>query len=402
MPSPITRRVSQRTGRTTWTVQIQAGTRPNGKPRWVTKSFDKERDARQFLNQELHRRDRGELVEPSRVHLGEYLDRWLESVVRMRVRPSTHESYRWLLEAYARPALGTRPLASVSSIDLQELYGMLSSQGKSARTIRYLNAVLKSAFRQARKWRMIVADPTEDVELPRQQRPELTVLTQEQAGRFLDAITGARFEALFKLALATGMRPSEYLALRWADFDVAKAQVSVRRSVQPLRGGGWQFHEPKTRSSRRTVPIPSEVVNALRTHRARQAEERLRAGPAWTRSDLIFTTPIGTPVDRSNLLKQHFQPALRKAGLPSSVRLYDLRHSCATLLLAAGVHPKVASERLGHSSVIMTLDTYSHVLPDMQREATAKLGEILFGSVDGEPDSHQKRRQPAPLQTPRS
>jgi integrase len=173
------------------------------------------------------------------------------------------------------------------------------------------------------------------------------------------------------------MRPGEYLALKWSDIDLDRGMATVQRTLVRAKEG-WQFGEPKTSNARRTLPMPPTVTELLRQHRVSQLEQRLRVGDAWEDNGLVFNNEIGQPLERHNLLNRHFKPLLKAAGLPGSLRLYDLRHSAATLLLTAGIHPKVASERLGHSSIVMTLDTYSHVQPDMQKEASDKMEELLF------------------------
>ena len=175
------------------------------------------------------------------------------------------------------------------------------------------------------------------------------------------------------------MRPEEYLALQWQDVDFNRGVVTVRRAlVWPRKGAGWTFTEPKTARSRRSIPLPASVTAALASHKRQQAAERLKAGAEYQNHDLVFASQEGTPIMMRNLLRRHFKPILKRAKLPDTFRLYDLRHSCATLLLAANEHPKVVSERLGHASVTLTLDTYSHVLPTMQQAATEKLESILF------------------------
>lgn len=177
------------------------------------------------------------------------------------------------------------------------------------------------------------------------------------------------------------MRPEEYLALQWKDIDFSQGVVTVQRTLcWRRRGGGWYFGEPKTARSRRSIPLPFSVVRDLSEHKRRQAEERLKGGPSYKALDLVFATSEGGPLLSQNLFRRHFKPILRRAGLPESIRMYDLRHSCATLLLAANENPKVVSERLGHATITLTLDTYSHVLPSMQRAATEKLETMLFSS----------------------
>jgi integrase len=174
------------------------------------------------------------------------------------------------------------------------------------------------------------------------------------------------------------MRPEEYLGLKWSDLDLEKGTATVRRSLVWLKGGGWKFGERKTSRSRRTISFPLQRSAALLNHRRTQNEARLIAGPHFENNELVFTALDGKPHNTRNLTQRHFQPILKRAGLPR-IRLYDLRHSCATLLLAAGEHAKVVSERLGHASITLTLDTYSLVLPTMQQSATERLKKMLYG-----------------------
>ncbi len=185
---------------------------------------------------------------------------------------------------------------------------------------------------------------------------------------------------IFEFALLTGMRPEEYLALQWADIDLARGTAQVRRALV-RHNKSWSFEEPKTARSRRTVFLPAPLLKKLSTHKRRQAEDRLKVGAAWQAFNLVFCSEQGTPHSIPNLTYRYFRPILTKAELPQ-IRLYDLRHSCATLLLIAEENPKVVSERLGHSTIVLTLDTYSHVLPTMQQKATAKLEKMLYRNVD--------------------
>jgi integrase len=185
---------------------------------------------------------------------------------------------------------------------------------------------------------------------------------------------------IFEFALISGMRPEEYLALQWADIDFERGTAQVRRALV-WHKKSWDFEEPKTARSRRTVFLPAPLLQRLTAHKRKQGEERLKLGAAWQALDLIFCSELGTPLQIPNLTYRYFRPILTKAKLPR-IRLYDLRHSCATLLLIAEENPKVVSERLGHSTIVLTLDTYSHVLPTMQQNATAKLEMMLYKDGD--------------------
>ncbi|HEV7645944.1 MAG TPA: site-specific integrase [Pyrinomonadaceae bacterium] len=202
--------------------------------------------------------------------------------------------------------------------------------------------------------------------------------TQTEVKSFLEAAKTDRYYAAFLLAIETGMRPEEYLGLQWKDVDFDKGVLSVRRVVITLKGGGFYFAEPKTSKSRRSIPLSDTVSTALKVHKRIQLEEKMKLGLDYQNLDLVFASTIGTPVQHRNFDRRHFAVIRDKANLPA-IRLYDLRHTTATLLLSAGLNPKVVSERLGHASIVLTLDTYSHVLPTMQQDATDRLGRVLYG-----------------------
>ncbi len=378
MPSPISRRVSKSTGKVSWIIQIRTGTKSDGKPRWLTKTFEKQRDAKAYLAKVIKDRDSGLVVQPAKMPLNEFLDKWLESAVEARVRANTYRSYVWQLKRYVRNELGSYRLCDISPLQVQRLYSNLNREGLSSRVVRYTHTILNNAFGQAVKWRMLPSNPCSGAELPRSKHKDTRALTVEEVARFVKVLRGSRHEALFLVALTTGMRPSEYLALRWKDVDFDTARIQVRRSLDWRRKGDWEFSEPKTTRSRRSIPIPAEVVGRLREHRRVQAEQRLKAGPDWGDHSLVFCDRKGEPLDRQNLLRRHLRPLLKKAKISPNLTLYGLRHSCATLMLAAGIHPKVVSERLGHSSITITLDVYSHVLPSLQVEASETLAEVMF------------------------
>lgn len=206
----------------------------------------------------------------------------------------------------------------------------------------------------------------------------MKALTQDEAQKFLEACEGDEYGLVFELALISGMRPEEYLALQWSDLDFHQNTITVQRVVVWER---WTkavyFADPKTNKSRRTIPMPAYLMRKLQEHRRHQFEQKLRKGDKFKNEhNLVFTPESGTIISIRNLQSRHFKPLLLKAEV-TDIRLYDLRHSCATLLLAAGENPKVVSERLGHASIVLTLDTYSHCLPTMQKSATERLERIL-------------------------
>ena len=349
----------------------------SGKRRQIWRRAESKSDAKEIAKKIERELDEfGSEVFEHQQTLDEYLDRWL-ATIKHAVSEKTYDDYESLLRRHVRPVLGKKILSKIKPLDLQGLIDRLRERGLSARTVRYTHTIVSSALKQAVKWRLLTHNPAQYVELPKIQQREMQSLSQETALKFLATLPQDKYGLLFELALITGMRPEEYLALKWSDINFTNGTVTVNRVLFRKReGGGWYFKEPKTKKSKRTIPLSSRLMQALSNHKRVQAKERLKAGPEWQDNDLVFASEIGTPLSLRNLERRHFKPLLRKAELPD-IRLYDLRHSCATLLLAAGENPKVVSERLGHASIVLTLDIYSHVLPSMQKAATEKLEAVL-------------------------
>ncbi len=370
-------------GDRTWLIRIFIGRDPKtGKRTYHNQTVHgTKKEAQQVLNSLLRDHDMGSLVAPQRRTLNEYLDEWFQSAVKTKVRPQTYAHYRATIDRYVRPALGPRKLATIKPLDLQKLYSAMQEQGLTPRTIRYTHAILSSALKQAVRWQMLSQNPADKVSVPKQQRREMYALSPEEAKRFLSAAESSRWFTLFQFALVTGMRPEEYFGLRWEDIDWQNGRVQVKKVlVRVAKGGGWRWDEPKTQNSGRSIPIPQTLIASLKTLKVEQAKQRLSLGERWKDHGLVFTAENGEPIHHSNFRIRHFKPLVKKAGLPEDLRLYDLRHTCATLLLVAGENPKVVSERLGHASITLTLDTYSHVLPTLQQQATSKLESLLFGN----------------------
>jgi integrase len=303
-----------------------------------------------------------------------FLCDWLQSV-QPGIRPSTHRRYEQLLRIYAVPVLGALRLSRLEPRHVQQLYTQCLAQGSAPATVRQLHAVLRRALGQAVKWGTLPRNVATVVTPPRVQRHDMTPLSTDQVKALLSAAHGERFEGLYVLAITTGMRLGELLGLRWQDVDLPGSTLHVRHTLVRTPTG-WQLAEPKTDRSRRRITLGPRAIEALRHHRSRQAAERLRMGPIWQEQDLIFANEIGKPMDAGNLLHRSLWPLLQKAELPR-FRFHDLRHTAATLLLGQGVHVKIVSELLGHSTVGLTLDVYSHVLPDMQQQAAVAMEKAL-------------------------
>lgn len=369
-------------GDNVWIVRIFQGRDETGKRHYLNKTIrGTKKDATKYLTAKLRDKDLGLNIEPASESLNKYLDKWLEDTVKARVRGRTFEDYKALLKRYIRQPLGATKLANLRPADIQRVYRSMQERGLSPRVVRYTHAVLSSALKQAVKWEMLLRNPASVVDLPRLERKEMKAMRAEEINQFLAAVHGKPVLPIFAFALATGMRPQEYLALKWSDVDLKKGTATVCRALvwRHEKGGGWYFSEPKTSRSRRTVPLPASLVKMLAVHKRRQGEKRLRLGAAWHDHGLVFPTSIGTPFSIPSFTSDYFKPALVKAELLTTYRLYDLRHTHATMLLSQGVNPKVVAERLGHSTIVLTLDTYSHVLPDMQKDAADRIEELMFG-----------------------
>lgn len=346
----------------------------NGK-RWRKSFYGKtRREVQEKLTEALRTQQRGLPIASERQTVGEFLKHWLEEGARPSVRAATYDSYTRLVRGHIVPAVGHLQLAKLSPQHVQSFINDKLAEGLSPRTVQYLHAVLRRALNQALKWELLPRNVATLVEPPRVRRPEVQPLTTDQVQIFLEAIRGDRLEALYTLVLAVGLRQGEALGLHWTDLELDSGTLSVRTALQRI-GGKLCLVEPKTARSRRTITLPPVVVSALRLHRARQLQERLLAGANWQDTGLVFTTTIGTPMDARNLTKR-FQKALKEAGLPKK-RFHDLRHTCASLLLVQGVHPRVVMEILGHSQMSLTMDTYSHVMPTLQQEAAGLMEALL-------------------------
>lgn len=313
-------------------------------------------------------------VAPERMTVKQFLESWLEDAAKPALRPRTYEGYRDHINNHLVPALGHIQLSKLTAQHVQQLLNDKIAEGLSPRTVHYMHAVLRRALNQAVKWDYVVRNVATLVDRPRAETREIEPLTPEQARTFLKAVEGDRLEALYTVALALGLRKGEALGLRWSNVDLENAKISITGALQRI-DRKLQIVETKTRKSRRTIAMPESLVAALRRHRARQKRERLKAGQRWQEHDLVFTTSIGTPLEGGNV-SRHLFKKLEKAGLPRK-RFHDLRHTCASLLLAEGVHPRVVMDILGHSEIGLTMNTYSHVIPALQQNAARLMGAVL-------------------------
>jgi integrase len=320
-------------------------------------------------------RDGGLVFDADNIKVGEYLGRWLTDSVLDTVRPTTFERYEQIVRLHIRPALGQLKLKNLTAAHVRGLYRQKLDGGLAPRTVQYVHVTLHKALEQAIADGLIPRNATEAVKPPQVRREEMRPLTAEQVRVLFEAAKGDRLEALYVLAVTTGLRQGELLGLKWDDVDLEASTLRVRRTLTTAKGGP-QLTAPKTKGSRRTVRLTHSAVKALRSHLERQLAEIDRAGSLWRENGLIFASESGDPLDRRNVTTHRFKPLLERAGLPQ-IRFHDLRHTCATLLLTKNVNPEIVSEMLGHASIAITLDTYSHVLPNMQDSAAKAMEDAL-------------------------
>lgn len=373
--------IYQRESDRKWCTSVDLG-RMEGKRRRKVIYGRTRKEVAEKLKVVLREQQQGLPVIVERQTVGQFLERWLEDVARPRLRPKTYHSYAQLVRLHLAPTLGHHQLSKLAPQQVQAMMNAKLASGLSPRTVQYLRAILRRAIGQALKWGLVSRNVVLLTDPPRVTRPEIATLTPTQARAFLDAVKGERLESLYAVALALGLRQGEALGLRWQDIDFDGGVLHVRVALQRVRGEPARLVEPKTRQSRRSLPMPAIIVAQLRAHHDRQRMERVTAGSAWQGEhwDLVFCTATGTPLDARHVVF-YFKRQLRRAGLPD-IRFHDLRHSCASLLLAQNVHPRVVMEILGHSTIALTMNTYSHVLPEAQRQA-ATLMDDLFGATEG-------------------
>ncbi|GCF07355.1 site-specific integrase [Dictyobacter arantiisoli] len=339
-----------------------------------------QQEAYEKLQNALQDQKQGMLATGAKEKVGDYLTRWLD-VHKVTLRISTYKRYQVVLDKNLIPALGHLSLQKLAAQHIQTFYAKLVKEGISPRTIKMVHAVLRKALNQAVRWKLIPRNVCADVSIPRYSKHNIHPLTMAQAKRLMEVSKGSQLEVFITLALMTGMRRGELLALRWAHVDFATGCLNIHRNVAYVTGYGYVEDDPKTSSGNRAIPLPQLVIDLLKQHRSKQLEVRLKAGSKWQDNDLVFSNKHGNYFSLTVMYKV-FNQVLIEAEIPH-MRFHDLRHSAATILLALGIHPKVVQERLGHSQISMTMDTYSHVLPSMQQEATDKL-DILFREQERE------------------
>lgn len=303
-----------------------------------------------------------------------FLTQWLENR-KGAVRIRTYERYEELVRLHILPVLGRHQLQKLTPQHIQAFYTKKLNEGLSPTTVNVLHSLLHKALDDAVRLGAVGRNASDAVSAPSRAHYEIQPFSMEQAQQFLVATRGHSMEALFVLAITTGMRRGEILALKWQDINFSQNMLQIRRIFTRQPGNRYIEAKPKTEKSRRSILLAPIVVTLLKQHRTRQLEAKLKAGAEWQERDLVFCTSLGTPLN-PNKVVDRFKTLLKRAELPE-IRFHDLRHSAATILLSMEVHPKVVQELLGHNQISMTMDIYSHVLPTMQKDAVNKLNNAL-------------------------
>lgn len=358
-------------------VVVDLGLHPTtGKRQQRSKTFTTKKEAQKYLTAWLTAIDGGTAVDHSPETVAQAFAYWLETQVKPRLRAKTAYDYEQTITKHILPALGAVPLQKLTAAQVQAFYGALQVAGVGVRTIRLCHLHLHQVLAQALKLGTVTRDVTTMVTQPQEHPKEMRVWEDiAHVHAFLAVAGQSTYGPIWSLALATGLRRGELLGLRWKDLDLEGQVLRVRQTVGALRGAP-EFKPPKTRSSRRDVPLPAVMVGLLREHRRRQNEERLRLGEYWHDHDLVFAAANGNPINPDNVSRD-FVRLVERAGVPW-IRVHDLRHTHVTHALGAGANLKALSESIGHADVGITLRTYTHVMPTQRLEVAEKVGAAFF------------------------
>lgn len=340
----------------------------------------RKKDAELLLAQLISQHELGIDAGPGQVTVDEFLQRWLRDYAEVSVGAKTYVRYAEICRLHLAPKLGSVTLAKLRPARIQQAYRELQDAGLSAQTVLHVHRVLRGALNWGVRMQMLTRNPTDATEAPRAERHEMRALAPPEIQILLDAARPTDLYHLVFVALATGVRLGEALALKWRDLDMEQRSLQIVRSLQYLPGRGLAFVPTKTHRSSRAITLSEETVAIFNDLRKRQVTARLGLGPAYdTAGDLIFCGPTGVPLAPYNVSRR-FGDLAKSAGL-APLRFHDMRHSYATLLLRAGVHVKLVSQALGHSGTQLTLDTYSHAQPDLEAEAANMIDRFLVGAA---------------------
>ena len=364
-----------------WLLRIYEGRNPLTKKRiYRAVKFEGTREQAQAeLDRLLLSQAERSKVMASEITVNEHFDQLFDYVAQNRYAYKTLENYRGIIACDVRKLIGQVKLSDLQPNHIQRIFSAMAARGACSNTRRRLYSVISSALDCAVAWETLEMNPMARLEMPRREVKEMRSMSQQEVRRFLEITDKGPDAEYFRTAVVTGMRPGELAGLRWHDIDFKHGTISVQRSLV-WKGrvvDGWFLVSPKTKRGKREITIPKSLANALAELKKRQEGRIGWAGDRYQNCGFVFADEWGKPVYPRQFIKEVFKVALVRAGLPRTIRLYDLRHTCATLLLKDGEHIKVVSERLGHSNVRITLEIYVHVLPGMQRDAANRMESLL-------------------------
>ena len=360
-----------------WAAAIDLGWQ-NGKRRRKHYLGSTRAEVHKKLIKALRDLDQGIAPPSDRLTVGAYLETWLEESAKPKVRPLTYESYSCLVRLHLIPGLGRIRLSKLSPQQVQRFLNQKREEGASARRVQMMHAVLRTALNQALRWGLVPRNVATLVDPPRAPREPVKPMSPEEAHRFMEAAQGDPYEAVFAIGLGLGLRAGEVLGLRWQDLDLEQGQLTVRYALQRVKNQKLELVEPKSRTSTRTLVLPAFVIRTLRQQQLRQKQQERWGGLKWQEKDFVFATSLGTPIDPDKV-RRRFKQVLKTAGL-RDMRFHDLRHSCASFLLAQGVQPRTIMELLGHSQIGLTMNTYSHVMPSLLTDAAERMDALFEGA----------------------
>lgn len=348
-----------------------------GKRKQKSKSgFKTKKEAEKALNELINQVNKGTYNDVSKDYVNEYLHEWLELYAKNKLRDTTFANYKRAIDARIIPAIGALKIGELKNHHIQKFVNDLKEEDLSGRYIEYCVTVLHGALEDAIKRDLLVKNPAKHIEIPRERRRQYDTWTSDQIKMFLAyaKIDSPLYYPVFLTALGTGMRRGELLGLTWDHVDFEKKVINVRQSLV-YDEKGFRFSEPKTKSSIRSISLDNHLLKELKKHKTKQKELQLLFGGEYNKLNLVFPREAGDPI-YPRTLATIFNRITKKANVPK-IRLHDLRHTHATLLLEMGVNPKVIAERLGHSSINITLDVYSHVTTSMQEDTVKKIEKIF-------------------------
>lgn len=366
----------------TWNVRYDAGCDPltGARKQKKKRGFKTKKDAEKFLNEQLNAIDRGSYFEPKDITIAEYVDYWLENYARPNSAARTIEGYNYMITQHIKPAFGHMKMEKLQPYHLQEYYAQKLSSGKldggglSATSVKHQHRLISKMLKDAVKWQFISRNVAQAVSPPKTKKIEMQIWDSNQIKQFLQAASSSVYYSIYLTTVYSGMRRGEVLGIRWQDVNLEDNILYVKQSLQPVKKVGLVFKEPKSGKGR-SISITPSLSKELRKVYKQQLEHKLLLGPDYHDFDLVFAQRNGNPIQPSEMAR-NFRKVIEGTNLPY-IRFHDLRHTHASLMLQQGIHPKVVSERLGHSTIGITMDTYTHVLPNMQKEAAHQFEQLI-------------------------